>query len=89
MDLSSACTFTSASAPVAGAKDEELQGTATATSFHTGSPPLLCPAASLCEEGLKDKMGLMQPSLSRPHGTLMVGEWPHAVKALANTNRVK
>lgn len=31
---------------------------------HTGSPTLLCPAASLSEEGLKGRIGLMQSSLS-------------------------
>lgn len=76
MDLSSASTFTSASGPMAGAKEEELQGTAAATCFSHRSPPLLCPAALLCEEGLKGKTGLMQPTLSCLQGTLMKGNGP-------------
>lgn len=69
MDLSSARTFSSGSAPTAGAKVEGLQGTAPlAVPCHTGEPPLTHPAAPLRADGSKkDEAGLvpgMVPTIS-------------------------
>lgn len=76
MDLSSDCTFTSASAPLAAAKARGCRGQHQKLSLVLWeSPPLLYPAALLCAEGLKkDEAGLMQFSLSCLQGTLMVGQ---------------